>query len=255
MRLSVPVPPDFNFWRTVCSHGWCTLLPFEVDRETAVLKRPFELSDGRVLPVELSQPAGRRLTLTLPGVRSFGKAARRELIGQVRSCLRLDEDYAGFFSAAISRPRFRWVAATGAGRLLRAPTVFEDVIKMICTTNCSWALTQAMVRNLCTALGSPAGNGSFTFPSPAALAATNERFLRKRIRAGYRAPYLLELSRRAVSGELDLEEWRRSRLPVNDLYDQVRSVKGVGPYAAGNILKLLVQEAVCRDSSEGAEHQ
>ena len=38
---------------------------------------------------------------------------------------------------------------------------------------------------------------------------------------------------------LAVEEWRTSDEPTEELFKRVRSVKGVGPYAAGNILKLL----------------
>jgi len=127
----------------------------------------------------------------------------------------------------------------GAGRLLRAPTVFEDVVKMICTTNCSWALTEIMVGNLCRKLGTRVDDAHFTFPVPEAIANISEKFLRKEIRAGYRAPYLLELSRRIAKGDLELESWRTSTLPTGELFKTALSVKGIGPYAAGNILKLL----------------
>ena len=123
--------------------------------------------------------------------------------------------------------------------MLRSPTVFEDVVKMICTTNCSWALTEIMVKNLCTILGQSVNGAGFTFPSAEAIADTNEKFLRIKIRAGYRSPYLLELSRRIVKKEIDIEIWRHSNVPTVELFDEVRSVKGIGPYAAGNILKLL----------------
>jgi 3-methyladenine DNA glycosylase/8-oxoguanine DNA glycosylase len=238
LKLSLPVGPEFNFWRTVCSHGWCALPPFKPDREARALKRSFELSDGRVLAVTITHDPG-WLRLDLPSVRTLGDRAKGELLSQVKSCLRLEEDYREFYTFAKSREEYRWIPRAGAGRMLRAPTVFEDVVKMICTTNCSWALTKIMVGNLCRELGRPGGEGSFTFPRPEAVAGSTERFLRKHVRAGYRAPYLLEASRRAASGELDFESWRGTDLPASDLYDQVRSVKGIGPYAAGNILKLL----------------
>ena len=41
-----------------------------------------------------------------------------------------------------------------------------------------------------------------------------------------------------ASGDLDIESWRNSPLPTDELFDEMRTVKGIGPYAAGNILKL-----------------
>ena len=215
------------------------LRPFRVGVGTAVLERPFELSHGRVLNVKITQGRPGKLRIELPSAEELLPGDRREFVAQIKSCLRIAEDYSEFYSVAKQHKEYRWISASGAGRLLRAPTVFEDVVKMICTTNCSWALTQLMVGNLCTTLGTPAGDGSFTFPRPEVVAASSERFLRKHVRAGYRSPYILELSRRAASGEFDPETLRDGNLPTADLYDRVRSVKGVGPYAAGNILKLL----------------
>ena len=58
------------------------------------------------------------------------------------------------------------------------------------------------------------------------------------IRCGYRAPYLVELSRRVAGGGLDIERWRDHALPPVKVREEIASVNGVGPYAAGNILKL-----------------
>jgi 3-methyladenine DNA glycosylase/8-oxoguanine DNA glycosylase len=49
----------------------------------------------------------------------------------------------------------------------------------------------------------------------------------------------LELSRKIAGGTLEIEKWRTSDEPTEELFIQVRSIKGVGEYAAGNILKLL----------------
>jgi N-glycosylase/DNA lyase len=117
--------------------------------------------------------------------------------------------------------------------------VFEDTVKMICTTNCSWALTKIMTARIVERFGEPFGHGLFTFPTPGALASATEKELRKECTTGYRSPYLLELAEKVASGKLAIEEWRSSRVPTEELYESVRTVKGVGPYAAGNILKLL----------------
>jgi 3-methyladenine DNA glycosylase/8-oxoguanine DNA glycosylase len=42
-----------------------------------------------------------------------------------------------------------------------------------------------------------------------------------------------------ASGELDVESWFQSPLPTPELIKEMRGVKGVGPYAAENLLKLL----------------
>lgn len=239
MTLTLPVPAGFGFRSTVYSHGWCSLPPFETGRETVALRRLFELRSGRKVTAEIRQLSPGALSISVPGKPPLSSADRIELKQLVSTCFRLDEDLTGFYEAALPHGRFGWVREAGAGRLLRAPTVFEDAVKMICTTNCSWALTEVMIRNLCLKVGRQNGEPAPAFPSPAAIAGTSEKFLRKEIRAGYRAPYLLELSRQVAAGSLPIEQWRDSTLPTDELFDEVRSVKGIGPYAAGNILKLV----------------
>jgi 3-methyladenine DNA glycosylase/8-oxoguanine DNA glycosylase len=71
------------------------------------------------------------------------------------------------------------------------------------------------------------------------MAGVTEKYLRTHVRAGYRSPYLLELATRVAGGDLKIERWRSSSLPSEELFNEVKTVKGMGNYAAGNILKLL----------------
>jgi 3-methyladenine DNA glycosylase/8-oxoguanine DNA glycosylase len=162
-----------------------------------------------------------------------------EAMALMRSCLRLDEDFTEFHTACRRYPRFRWIPAVGAGRMLRAPGVFEDALKLICTTNCSWDLTTLMVRNMVDALGEPGPTGERAFPTPDALAGTTENMLRREVRSGYRAPYILAFAEAVASGGLDVESWRTSPATTEELFQEMRSVKGIGPYTAGNLLKLV----------------
>jgi hypothetical protein len=64
--------------------------------------------------------------------------------------------------------------------MLRSPTVFEDVIKTICTTNCAWSATQRMVAALVGELGTPAGRAPErrAFATAEAVAEADESFYR-----------------------------------------------------------------------------
>jgi len=169
----------------------------------------------------------------------IGPAGTAKVVRDVRHILRLDDDLDDFYAMVHTDPDFGWIEQQGAGRLMRSPTVFEDLVKMICTTNCSWALTQKMVTGLVENLGKKTADGRRSFPGPEALAEMPLAFFVEQVRAGYRAPYLLELAQRIVSGELRVEEWAHSELPTPDLAKQIKTVKGAGDYAAENLLKLL----------------
>ena len=195
------------------------------------------LSNGILVHCILHDSAG-RIAVEILSIDHPSAAQKAEIRGQLRTCLRMDEDFAPFHAEARRYRKFRWIAASGSGRMLRAPTMFEDAVKMICTTNCTWALTTLMVTNLVQRLGRKLVDGLIAFPTPGAIASLSEREIRSGIKSGYRSGYILELARRVSSGELRIESWRGSELPSDLLFKEMRSVKGIGSYAAGNLLKL-----------------
>jgi N-glycosylase/DNA lyase len=236
MDITIKTPRGFSFRRTVLSHGWCALHPFELDRENWKLIRVLDLGAAKPLVVEISSMKGGLNIAASPAV---GQKAVARIERDVRHMFRLDDDLGDFYQAVTADPDFAWISDEGAGRLLRSPTVFEDLVKMICTTNCSWALTKKMVSGLVNELGRAAADGRKSFPSASAMAQQPEKFFRDQIRAGYRAPYLAELAQRVASGSLNVEAWFTSELPLNELIKEMKSVKGVGNYAAENLLKLI----------------
>src|SRR5829696_7276187 len=96
-----------------------------------------------------------------------------------------------------------------------------------------------MVLVLASRLGREPADGRGGFLSSEAMAATRDSFYRDEVRAGYRAPYLKELAERVATGELDIEGWLTSELPTPELKREMKRVKGVGDYAAENLLKLV----------------
>jgi len=71
------------------------------------------------------------------------------------------------------------------------------------------------------------------------MAGQTAEYYRDEIRAGYRSPYFAELAENVASGKLDVESWIDSDLPTAELKKELKKVKGVGDYAAENMLKLL----------------
>jgi 3-methyladenine DNA glycosylase/8-oxoguanine DNA glycosylase len=236
MKITVRPPREFSFKRTVLSHGWYALLPFEFDAKTWTLTRVLGVRGARPITVQVRP---RRKAIEIELDRRMGAKVSNSIIRDVRHMLRLDDDMIGFYEAMSAEPEFSWVPTQGAGRLLRAPTVYEDLVKMICTTNCSWALTETMVTRLVINLGEAAPDGRKAFPTAAAMAKVPEKFYRDEMRSGYRAPYLKELAERVADGSLDVESWLHSELPTAELQKEMKTIKGVGNYAAENLLKLV----------------
>lgn len=235
-ELTIRTPKDFSFRRTVRSHGWCVLLPFEFDEGRWELVRVLDAGRGQPITAIIS---GSRQAVRVRLSRPVGQSAASKVIRDVRHMLRLDEEMDEFYTAVADEPEFAWIAREGAGRLLRSPTVYEDLVKSLCTTNCSWALTEKMVTGLVRGLGRAGRDGRRSFPTPEAMALAPEKFYRDTVRAGYRAPYLKELAERVAAGELDVESWLTSELSTDELRREMKRVKGVGDYAAENLLKLV----------------
>lgn len=237
MDITIRTPPSFNFKRTALSHGWSELAPFGIDEKFSVLTRVVDLGASRKpVAVELRGAKG---GLRVRAGEVLSARAVDAIKLDVRHMMRLDDPLAEFYTAMANEPAFAWIAGAGAGRLLRSPTVFEDLVKSLATTNCSWSLTKTMVARLVENLGRPAKGGGHSFPTPAQMAVAPASFYRDVMRAGYRAPYFKELAERVASGELDVENWLSSELPTDELKRSMKRVKGVGDYAAENLLKLV----------------
>ncbi len=218
-------PENFSFRQTIYSHGWSELLPFQIDDKDWILSYVFANGQNSLISATISEAAG-KLKIETDG---DGENVLRD----VRHILRFDEDLSEFYKILKSEKRLNWIAEKSAGRLLRSPTVFEDLVKTICTTNCSWSLTKIMVKNLVEKLGNRA------FPTAEQMASVSDDFYRTEIRAGYRSPYFVELAERVASGALNPESWLNSDLPTKELKKEMKQVKGVGDYAAENLLKLV----------------
>lgn len=233
--LFLKTPENFSFQNTIYSHGWCELLPFEIDEEKKYLSRVFtDENTGQHTFAKISE-AENGLQIESSS-ESFSK---EKLLRDVLHILRFDENLNEFYKLTDKEKSLKWIAQKNAGRLLRSPTVFEDLVKTICTTNCSWSLTKIMVKNLVEKLGKPIGDGKFSFPNAEALASVSEQFYREEIRAGYRSPYFAELAEKVADGKLNPEKWLNSELNGKDLKKEMKQVKGVGDYAAENLLKLV----------------
>ena len=235
VEFSIEIPPDFNLETAVRGHGWYDLAPFSWDAEAKSLMYVLRSKNGK--------SASTAWMHAVPGsliVRLDRSTVEREKAGRdIRHILRLDDEMSEFYDVAASKPGTQWVRARGAGRLLRSATVYEDLVKTLCTTNCSWGLTRNMVANLVTKLGESAGRGANAFPTAHAMASVDENFYRNEIKAGYRSPFFVELAQKVSSGELDPESYLHSDLPTPALKAEITKIKGFGDYAADNLLKLL----------------
>ena len=233
-----------DLWRTFVSHGMATLPPMRVLEEHRAFEITVALDRSKPRTVVVSQ--GRRGTARLEvRGRAPGLAAAEQIKKKVAHILRLDEDLSAFYEIARTDPQLEWATA-GAGRMIRSATVFEEVIKTICTTNCAWSATKRMVHGIVEHLGEPAPGGPAqgawgrAFPAPEKMATAGETFYKDVARAGYRGPYFVAIARGVAEGTLDLEALATDRdLPDDEVERQLLELPGVGPYAAAHIMMMI----------------
>ena len=238
MKLTLSARPPFSLPSVVRSHGWVQLVPFGEDERSGALTYVGRLDSGRVVEMRVQEaPGGVSVEVDGP----LREAERAEVAQKVEWMLELNQDVATFHALAQGEPKLAHVNEQAQGRILRCPTLFEDTVKTILTTNTAWSGTIRMVEALVSQFGDPlpADNARHAFPTPNRLAATDEETLRATARLGYRAPYVLELARAVASGTLDLESLKKTDVPTGQLRKQLLAIKGVGAYAAANLLMLL----------------
>jgi 3-methyladenine DNA glycosylase/8-oxoguanine DNA glycosylase len=221
-----------DFARTIVSHGVAELPPNRVELEARTLETTLPVVRG-ARTVRITEQKGTLRIDIVAG--SSGVRLRERLAETIRHMFRLDEDLSGFYGLVGDDPELGWCVA-GAGRMLRAPTVFEDVVKTICTTNTSWSGTRKMTHALVDNLGIDAPGGGRTFPTAEAMAEVDEGFYREVVRAGYRGPYFRQLATDVAEGTLDLEALHDPDLPDDEAAARLLALPGVGPYAAAHVM-------------------
>lgn len=249
-----PVDP-----RWTLAASWMNVPPLRADPTTWWAEVPVAVPGGRPRLVRV-EPAGRqRARVSAAGGdggadegdgsavgggggadEQDGSAVAAEAVyAAVRRVLALDVDLSGLYERAAEDPDLSWVTG-GAGRIGRSPRVFDDVVKTLCTVNCSWTATHRMAGALVAHLGEVTTDGrARAFPTPAAMAAVGTGFYRDVVRAGYRAPWLAELARRQADGEEDLETLISADLSDEEVAARLRALPGVGGYAAAHVMQLL----------------
>ncbi|MBA4029251.1 MAG: hypothetical protein C0475_09010 [Planctomyces sp.] len=259
--LEIVPPKDYVLWRDACSYGYFVLEPNLWQPATGVFRRVLDLGgDGGAVAAEITQPGGRRAgasrgkagaVLRIALDRALSPDQAEELERQVRRMLRLDEPASRLreFHAVDAR----W-KGLGRGRLMRSPSLFEDVIKTVTSCNVAWPSTVRMNARLCAEYGRESAGGGRAFPTAAALAGAEPARLRARCGVGYRDARIVELARlfdRGLVAEASLSD---PTLDDAALERRLIDLPGIGPYAARNIMQLMGRYGRIPLDSETVRH-
>jgi 3-methyladenine DNA glycosylase/8-oxoguanine DNA glycosylase len=244
LRIRTPTPFELDV--VLRGHGWVALAPHDYQREAGLLTTTLDLASlpgqrktAPVVAIEARQRKPERLDVRVTARRSLARAELELVRTALVTSLALDVELEPFWQRCAATTRLRWVGQRGAGRLMRSPTLFEDLLKLLMTTNCAWSNTKSMVARTTETLGRRAPNGRPAFPSAATCAGQTEQFWRDEVRVGYRAPHCRALAEGFASGSLSTEWFCDPNLTTDELRARLLALPGFGPYAAGQALRLL----------------
>jgi len=124
MNFTLAARKPFNFSSVINSHGWRQLAPFSYDENTNTLFYVLQLLNGRVIELRFRDGADGVTVET----EKLDKAERKEVADKVTWMFGLDMDFSLFYAASGKEPKLVHAKKLARGRVLRSPTVFEDVI-------------------------------------------------------------------------------------------------------------------------------
>jgi len=218
-------------------HGWKDLSPFSWDAEKHTLRFAVLVEDQ---PVDIeAKQSGEIIRTTLSSRKKLASASIGKARAIITRSLGLDMDTSGLLDIAKkTEPKYVDLVKRGAGRLLRAPTLWEDAAKTLFTTNCSWSLTQKICNSACSErFMPPTPSGAFPFPSPENIAQYTAAQLKEMMPVGYRAAYLKPLAE-TFREDPTLNKIETNSFDYQSADETIRGLKGFADYATAHLLIL-----------------
>ncbi len=231
MTLRIRLEPPFDFELTLRSHGWIYLKPYLLEIDEPGYQRFDRLSTGNRIQYKVIQQADD--LIEIQPREALTSPEEFEVISMVRYALRLDENLGEFYELCLKLRKLKFVATRGLGRLLRGSTLFEDLVKTLCTTNTTWQHTIAMVSNLVEQIGDGC------FPNAGDILKFGKKNLESKLKLGYRAQYLWELCERLEAKDIDLDPGKLKKMPGPEAATIIKSLKGFGDYAVNHALLMI----------------
>jgi N-glycosylase/DNA lyase len=171
-------------------------------------------------------------------LRVEGATETPELRRKLGRMFQLGVDTSEFVERSKDSPAHSWVESSGFGRLLCGATLFEDVVKIITTTNTMWRQTMRMTELLVEKCGRRTKAGRVAFPEPADVARFSAEELQEDCRLGYRAKTIHALASGIADGTIDMDALSDASQTTEELFRSYRELPGIGPYGAAHLLAM-----------------
>lgn len=168
-------------------------------------------------------------------------ADEEEFFSIWQTYLDFDRDYDAVKHMLTADPIMRKaVTFTPGMRVLRQPP-WETLCSFIVSANNNILRIRGIMDRLCRLYGAQTED-TFAFPTPERLACLAPDDLAP-IRAGYRAPYLIDAAQQVASGQIDLTA--PYTLPLDQARKLLQQIKGVGPKVAECVLLYGYARSEC----------
>ena len=232
-KIRISKPPYFSLKNTVLSNGWANLYPYRW--YDGKLAGTFQLK-GKAFDFCVSESM-KCLFLEIYG--DLDGICRRQIVEKFKYAFSFDFPVNKFitFCSEIDREDLINLAKLGWGRLLRGFSPWEDAVKTLLTTNCTWSNTKKMTEKFCKNLGGRTLKQNYIFPSPKSV--VEHADLLDKLGLGYRAEYLFSLAERICSEEVILENCLAGNgNSFEESSKTIYSLLGFGNYATEHLLVL-----------------
>lgn len=228
-QARIPCPKYYDLVHCVSAHGWHQLQPFAWDADCQILTTRVQL--GAQTATCAFQQSEQFIILNCQSNKALNSKQQAQLESQTRYALMLDVETETLHTIARKHgAAYADLVEQGHGRLQRGMSIWEDCVKTLATTNCSWSLSKKIAESLCTQ------NKGHAFPQPQQLARVESETLKQRHPVGYRAE-ALQLLAQHFSHKNTITQL----LAAPSIHDEVLTWKGFGPYAARHVSLLLGQ--------------
>jgi 3-methyladenine DNA glycosylase/8-oxoguanine DNA glycosylase len=238
MILTLDTPSDFSFTECMTAHGWRQLLPFWwAEDDGGALERVEDFGGGNIVVLRITGGHD-HVKIAVNPEAAIAPAA---IVNRVSCMLQLNLDMAPFHSYCAKHEKLGHIPRLAQGRMLRSPGLFEDIVKVIATTNTTWAQTKSMVQRIVDTFGTPCVYDSSrrTFPRPEQIASVSAQEFAEKANMGYRSGAVHKIATDISESRLVLTSFTDPGLSTPDLFKKLLTLPGIGPYAASCLLIYL----------------
>jgi 3-methyladenine DNA glycosylase/8-oxoguanine DNA glycosylase len=212
-QISITTPTNFNFESTLNSHGWERLEPFSLNREDWVLTR-IERLPSQLSRLEITH--NDKINVTVHSQTQLTSEDRAYVTEFIAHCFAFNWDISRCYAKVADDATYNFIKEQRLGRLLLAPSMWENLVKTQFLTNTHARHITVMAAKFCT-LGDPFGE-KHAFPTPEQVLAKSLDELEQQTGTGYRAKYIRSLAEAIASG-FDPESLRNPALSYEEIYE------------------------------------